>query len=157
MALPVGTLAPDFSLRGMTPDGSKVFNLADHKGKDVVVLLFFPAAFTGVCTQQMCDPSGGLGGFPGAVVYGISGDTVFAQANWAKQEGISVQLLSDYQKDTIDAYGTTLEDLAGMGKGSNRAAFVIDRAGKVVYSEQTPKIGELPDAGAIRAAVESAS
>lgn len=157
MAISVGSQAPDFKLRGMTQDGAKDFSLAEHKGKSVVVLLFFPAAFTGVCTEQMCDPSGGMGGYGEAVVYGISADTVFAQANWAKQNNITVQLLSDYQKSTIDAYGTTLADLAGMGKGSNRAAFVIDRNGTVVYSEQTPAIGELPDSAAIRAAVDAAS
>ena len=88
MALAVGTQAPDFTLSTITADGPKLVSLADHKGKNVVVL-FFPMAFTGVCTQEFCSISEGLGDYTSlnAEVIGVSGDNPFAQAHWAAQEG----------------------------------------------------------------------
>lgn len=156
MALSVGSKAPDFTLRSMTADGLVDVKLSDNFGSKNTVLLFFPAAFTGVCTEQMCDTTAGLGDFGGvdAVVYGISADTPFAQAEWAKKSSISVQLLSDYQKETIEAYDVVLPDLVGLGKGSQRAAFVIDKEGVVRYSEQTPTPLEKPNAEAIMSALK---
>mgnify|MGYP002401057518 FL=1 len=156
MALSVGSKAPDFTLRSMTADGLVDVKLSDNFGSKNTVLLFFPAAFTGVCTEQMCDMTAGLGDFGGvdAVVYGISADTPFAQAEWAKKSSISVQLLSDYQKETIEAYDVVLPDLVGLGKGSQRAAFVIDKEGVVRYSEQTPTPLEKPNAEAIMSALK---
>ncbi len=140
----------------MTADGLVDVKLSDNFGSKNTVLLFFPAAFTGVCTEQMCDMTAGLGDFGGvdAVVYGISADTPFAQAEWAKKSSISVQLLSDYQKETIEAYDVVLPDLVGLGKGSQRAAFVIDKEGVVRYSEQTPTPLEKPNAEAIMSALK---
>lgn len=157
MALSVGSKAPDFTLRSMTADGLVDVKLSDNFGSKNTVLLFFPAAFTGVCTEQMCDMTAGLGDFGGvdAVVYGISADTPFAQAEWAKKSSISVQLLSDYQKETIEAYDVVLPDLVGLGKGSQRAAFVIDKEGVVRYSEQTPTPLEKPNAEAIMSALKT--
>ncbi|MCA0361459.1 MAG: peroxiredoxin [Armatimonadetes bacterium] len=156
MALSVGSKAPDFTLRSMTAEGLVDVKLSDNFGSKNTVLLFFPAAFTGVCTEQMCDMTAGLGDFGGvdAVVYGISADTPFAQAEWAKKSSISVQLLSDYQKETIEAYDVVLPDLVGLGKGSQRAAFVIDKEGVVRYSEQTPTPLEKPNAEAIMSALK---
>lgn len=156
MALSVGSKAPDFTLRSMTAEGLVDVKLSDNFGSKNTVLLFFPAAFTGVCTEQMCDMTAGLGDFGGvdAVVYGISADTPFAQAEWAKKSSISVQLLSDYQKETIEAYDVVLPDLVGLGKGSQRAAFVIDKEGIVRYSEQTPTPLEKPNAEAIMSALQ---
>lgn len=141
----------------MTADGLVDVKLSDNFGSKNTVLLFFPAAFTGVCTEQMCDMTAGLGDFGGvdAVVYGISADTPFAQAEWAKKSSISVQLLSDYQKETIEAYDVVLPDLVGLGKGSQRAAFVIDKEGVVRYSEQTPTPLEKPNAEAIMSALKT--
>ena len=157
MALSVGSKAPDFTLRSMTADGLADVKLSDNFGSKNTVLLFFPAAFTGVCTEQMCDMTAGLGDFGGvdAVVYGISADTPFAQAEWAKKSSMSVQLLSVYQKETIEAYDVVLPDLVGLGKGSQRAAFVIDKEGVVRYSEQTPTPLEKPNAEAIMSALKS--
>ncbi len=140
----------------MTADGLVDVKLSDNFGSKNTVLLFFPAAFTGVCTEQMCDMTAGLGDFGGAdaVVYGISADTPFAQAEWAKKSSISVQLLSDYQKETIEAYDVVLPDLVGLGKGSQRAAFVIDKEGVVRYSEQTPTPLEKPNTEAIMSALK---
>ena len=97
MALTVGTRAPQFTLKSKTAEGLVDVSLVDYEG-DNVVLAFFPAAFTGVCTQEFCDLSVGLGELEqlSTKVFGISCDTAFAQAAWAAQEKISVTLLSDY-------------------------------------------------------------
>lgn len=156
MALKPGTHAPAFTLKSKTPEGLVDVSLADHLGKDNVVLLFFPAAFTGVCTQEMCDTSQGLAAYRdlNAVVYGISGDTAFALEAWAQQNQITVPLLSDYSKGTIQAYDVVLPDLVGMGPASKRAAFVIDKEGVIRYSEETPTPLELPNFNEIRATLE---
>ncbi len=141
----------------MSADGLVDVSLADYRGKNVV-LLFFPAAFTGVCTQEMCDVSQGLsGGMGDAVVLGLSGDTAFAQDAWAKQNDIKVPLLSDYSKTVAEAYDVVLPDLAGMGPASKRAAFVIDKEGVVRYSEETPTPLELPNFEQIRTTLDSLS
>jgi peroxiredoxin len=152
MAIPVGSQAPDFSLKSKTDDGLADVHLADYLGKSNVVLLFFPLAFTSVCTAEMCEISAGLGAYDAldAKVIGISVDSPFAQAAWAKQEKISITLASDLNKETAFAYGTLLESLAGIGSASARAAFVIDKAGVVQYSEQTPTPKDLPDFEAVK-------
>lgn len=155
MALPVGTSAPDFTLKSKTAEGLIDVTLSSHIGKDAVVLLWFPAAFTGVCTKEFCDLSGGIHHLPGAVVYGISCDTAFAQEAWAKSSGITVTLLSDYAHKVTEAYDVVLPDLAGLGPASKRAAFVIDQAGVIRYSEETPTPGDLPDFTAIAQVLKS--
>lgn len=149
MALAVGTAAPDFTLKTKNAEGLHEVTLSNHKGNDNVVLLWFPAAFTGVCTKEFCDLSGGMHNLPGAKVYGISCDTAFAQEGWAKAENISVTLLSDYAHKVTEAYDVVLPDLAGLGPASKRAAFVIDKEGIIRYSEETPTPGDLPDFTAI--------
>jgi Peroxiredoxin len=147
MALAPGNLAPDFTLKTMTADGLADLTLSDFRGKSNVVLLFFPAAFTGVCTQEFCDLSGGLQKYAGlnAEVIGISVDTPFAQDAWAKKEGITIPLASDLNKEVIRKYDVVFPNLAGVGDTAARAAFVIDKAGLIVHSEQTPTPKELPD------------
>lgn len=149
MALAVGTAAPDFTLKTKNAEGLHEVTLSNHKGSDNVVLLWFPAAFTGVCTKEFCDLSGGLHNLPGAKVYGISCDSAFAQEGWAKAENITVTLLSDYAHSVTEAYDVVLPDLAGLGPASKRAAFVIDKEGIIRYSEETPTPLELPNFGAI--------
>ncbi|MHB8636304.1 MAG: redoxin domain-containing protein [Fimbriimonadaceae bacterium] len=158
MPISVGVKAPDFTLKQKTGDGVKDVTLADNFGKNPVVLVFFPAAFTGVCTTEMCDTGGGLGAAQnlGATVYGISTDSPFAQEAWAKQNGISITLLSDYNHAVVKAYDVELPDLIGLGPSAARAAVVIGRDGVVKYSEQTATISELPDFAKIKAALESA-
>jgi len=94
----------------------------------------------------MCDISGGLQKYAdlGAKVIGISVDTPFAQDAWAKKEGITIPLASDLNKEVTRAYDVLFPNLAGIGDTSARAAFVIDKAGKIVYSEQTPTPKDLP-------------
>ena len=156
MPLQVGTKAPDFTLKTMTKDGLKDVKLSDHAGQQVV-LLFFPLAFTGVCTQEMCDISGGLGGFAGlgATVYGISVDSPFAQDAWAKANKITVPLLSDLNKTVTKAYDVVFPMLAGVGDTAARAAFVIGKDGVIKYAEQTPTPKDLPSFDKVKAALAS--
>src|SRR3954462_15299009 len=117
MALSTGTTAPDFTLKSKTADGLKDITLSANRGQKNTVLLFFPLAFTGVCTQEMCDISGGLDAYKslGAQVYGISVDSPFTQEAWAQKEKIGVTLLSDLNKKTAQDYGVLLPDLMGFG------------------------------------------
>ncbi len=155
MAIAIGTTAPDFTLKTKTAEGLKDVKLNDNFGKKNVVLLFFPLAFTGTCTQEMCDVSSGLGAYKSlnAEVYGISVDSPFAQEAWAAKEKISIALLSDLNKVVAKSYGTLLDDLIGLGSVSARAAFVIGKDGKITYSEQTPTPKDLPNFEAIKAAL----
>ncbi|MEI6492991.1 MAG: redoxin domain-containing protein [Verrucomicrobiota bacterium] len=147
MALEIGTKAPDFTLKSLTADGLADITLSSHFGKQATVILFFPLAFTGVCTQELCDVTAGLQKYAdlNAAVLGISVDSPFAQGAWAKKEGISIPLLSDLNKTVTKAYDVVFPGLAGIGDTSARAAFVIDAAGRIVYSEQTPTPKDLPD------------
>jgi peroxiredoxin len=152
MAISTGSQAPDFTLKSKQGDKMVDVQLSDYFGQSNVVLLFFPFAFTSVCTAEMCDITAGLGGYDAleAKVIGISVDSPFAQEAWAKKENIGITLASDLNKETAFAYGTLLENLGGFGSASARAAFVIDKEGKVRYSEQTPTPKDLPDFNAIK-------
>ena len=153
MSLPIGSLAPDFSLKSKNAEGLKDVSISEHRGQKNLVILFFPLAFTGVCTQEMCDISNGLSTYSdlGAEVIAISVDSPFTLEAWAKQEGITITLASDLNKTTAAAYDVLLPDLIGLGSVSARAAFVIDKAGVIQYSEQTPTPKELPNFEAIKA------
>jgi peroxiredoxin len=155
MAIAVGTKAPDFSLKSKSASGVTDVKLSNNLGRKNTVLLFFPLAFTGVCTQEMCDITAGLSAYAGlnADVIGISVDSPFAQEAWAQKEKIGITLASDLNKTTAKAYGVLLNDLAGLGSVSARAAFVVDRAGVIQYSEQTPTPKELPNFAAVKAAL----
>jgi len=152
MAIPVGSKAPDFSLKSRKGGTVTDVKLADHLGKKNTVVLFFPLAFTGVCTTEMCDVTAGLTAYQelNAEVIGVSVDSPFAQEAWAAKEKIGITLASDLNKKTAKDYGVLLEDLGGFGSTSARAAFVIDKNGVVQYSEQTPTPKDLPNFNAIR-------
>jgi peroxiredoxin len=155
MPIPVGSKAPDFTLKTKTADGLKDIRLSDNFGQRQTVLLFFPLAYTGTCTQEMCDVTSGLDQFSGlnAAVYGISVDSPFALEAWARENKIKVTLLSDLNKTTTKAYDVLFPMLAGVGDTSARAAFVIGQDGVVKYSEQTPTPKDLPDFAAVKAAL----
>jgi peroxiredoxin len=155
MPIAIGTKAPEFTLKTKKADGLKDVKLADTVGSKQTVLLFFPLAFTGVCTQEMCDMSAGLGDYAGlnAQVYGVSVDSPFSQEAWAKQNKISVTLLSDLNKEVTKAYGVLFPGLAGIGDTSARAAFVIGADGIVKYAEQTATPKDLPNFAAVKAAL----
>ena len=155
MPLATGTKAPDFTLKSKTADGLVDVTLSANFGSKNTVLLFFPLAFTGVCTQEMCDLSSGLDEYAGlgAEVIAVSVDSPFTQEVWAQKEGIKVRLVSDLNKETTKAYDVLFPGLAGIGDTSARAAFVIDRNGVIQYAEQTPSPKELPDFAAVKAAL----
>lgn len=152
MAIKVGSQAPDFTLKSKSPADADI-KLSNNFGKKNTVLLFFPAAFTGVCTQEMCSISGGMNDYAGlnADVVGISVDTPFAQAAWAKQEKITIPLASDLNKEVIKKYDVVFPMLAGVGDTAARAAIVVDKNGVVQYSEQTPTPKDLPNFEAVKA------
>src|SRR5215471_18572670 len=127
MAISVGSKAPDFSLKSKQTSGLVDVKLSNNFGKKNTVLLFFPAAFTSVCTQEMCDISAGLNGYSGlnADVVAISVDTPFAQEAWAQKEKITITLASDLNKEIIKKYDVVFPMLAGVGDTAARAAFVI--------------------------------
>ena len=152
MAIPVGSKAPDFTLKSKTATGLVDVKLSENFGKKNTVILFFPLAFTSVCTQEMCDITAGLNAYGdmSADVIGISVDSPFAQEAWALKEKIGIRLASDLNKETTKAYGVLFPMLAGVGDTSARAAFVIDNNGVVQYSEQTPTPKELPNFNAIK-------
>jgi len=157
MAIALGTKAPDFTLKTKRGEDLKDVKLSDNFGKKKTVLLFFPLAFTGVCTKEMCEVSAGLVAYEklDAAVYGISVDSPFTHGAWADKEKISLTLLSDLNKEVSKAYGTLLPDLIGLGSVSARAAFVIDKTGVIRYSEQTPTPLELPNFEKIKTALAS--
>ncbi|HET6407690.1 MAG TPA: redoxin domain-containing protein [Chthoniobacteraceae bacterium] len=153
MPLSVGSKAPDFSLKSKKGDAISDVKLSANLGSKNTVVLFFPLAFTGVCTNEMCSVSQGLADYSslGAEVIGISVDSPFAQEAWAKQNDIGITLASDLNKATAKAYEVLLDDLAGFGSAAARAAFVVDKNGFIQYAEQTPTPKELPNFEAIRA------
>ncbi len=155
MPIPVGSKAPDFTLKTLTADGLKDVTLSHNFGKKQTVILFFPLAFTGVCTQEMCDITSGLTQYSGlnAEVYGVSVDSPFSLDAWAKQNKIGVTLLSDLNRTTTKAYDVVFPMLAGVGDTSARAAFVIGTDGVVKYSEQTATPKDLPNFAAVKAAL----
>jgi peroxiredoxin len=152
MAIAVGSKAPDFNLKSKNASGVAEVKLSNNLGKKNTVVLFFPLAFTSVCTSEMCDVTSGLSAYAelGADVIGISVDSPFAQEAWAKQNNIAITLASDLNKTTAKAYGVLLDDLLGFGATAARAAFVVDKNGTVQYAEQTPTPKDLPNFNAIK-------
>ena len=155
MALAAGTQAPDCTLKSKTADGLVDVKLSALLGGKQVVLLFFPLAFTGVCTAEMCDITSGLSAYAnlGAEVIAISVDSPFAQEAWAKANNIKVTIVSDLNKDVTKAYGVLFPGLAGIGDTSARAAFVIGKDGVIKYAEQTATPKDLPNFEAVKAAL----
>ena len=152
MALSVGTKAPDFTLSSKTPEGPKQIKLSDNFGRQNTLLLFFPMAFTGTCTTEMCGVSNDLAAYAGlnAVVYGISGDNPFAQEAWAQKEKITAPLLSDYEHHVAKAYDVAYDSFLpqmnlGMGGVPKRAVFIIDRNGVIQYAECDDDARALPN------------
>jgi len=153
MAIAVGTKAPDFNLKSKQASGVVEVKLSNNFGRKNTVVLFFPLAFTGVCTKEMCDITAGLSAYSdlNADVIGISVDSPFSQEAWAQKEKIWITLASDLNKTTAKAYSVLLDDLMGFGSTAARAAFVVDKNGIVQYSEQTPTPKELPNFEAVKA------
>ena len=144
MAIQPGQTAPDFTLY----DTEKyVVKLSDQQGKNVV-LLFFPAAFTSVCTKELCNFRDNLSKYNNlnAQVYGISVDMPFTLGEFKKQQNLNFPLLSDFNKEASTAYEALYDTFHSWMKGvSKRASFVIDKDGKVQYAEVLENAHEEPD------------
>lgn len=156
MALASGTKAPDFELPSGAPD--ETVTLSDYRGRKVV-LLFFPLAYTGVCTEEMCSVTDDLSSYRelDAEVLGISVDSPFSQNAWAEEEGIEIPLLSDFNREAVVAYDVKRDDLLGLNDVANRAAFVIDEEGVIEYSWESDDPGVLPDFDEIKAVLQDGS
>ena len=156
MNLKIGDKAPGFSLKRKTAEGLQDVSLSDYQGKKNVVVLFFPLAYTSVCTDEMCSVSQGLSEYEGlnAQVLGISVDSPFAQEAWAKANNITIPLLSDFNKDVSAAYGSQYEDLLGFKGVAKRSAFVIDKDGVVRYASISDDPKVVPDFNAIKACLK---
>ncbi|MGC8749262.1 redoxin domain-containing protein [Hydrotalea sp.] len=149
MQLHPGMPAPDFTL--YDTEKNQV-TLSSFKGKQVIVL-FFPMAFTGVCTKELCAVRDGIAVYnnANAVVLGISVDSPFTLAKFKETEKLNFPLLSDFNKDVSTAYGAIYDNFIGWMKGvSKRAAFVIDANGIIQYAEVLENAGELPNFNAIQ-------
>ncbi len=160
MSIQAGDIAPDFTLVTMTENGPELITLSEELKSSKVVLLFIPMAFTGVCTTQFCEVSQGLNAYAdlGAKVFGVSGDSPFAQAAWAEKENITLPQLSDYDHKTTEAYGIAYEQFLPeknliMGGVPKRSAFVIGQDGKVLHAEVLESPGDLPCVDKIKAAL----
>ena len=149
MAIEIGATAPGFTL--YDSEKNKV-SLADYKGKNVL-LLFFPQAFTSVCTTELCSLRDNIAAYndANAQVFGISVDSVFTLAKFKADQQFNFPLLSDFNKEVSTAYGAIYADWILDMKGvSKRAAFVIDKEGVIRYAEVLENAGELPNFEAIQ-------
>ena len=155
MALSVGDIAPDFSLPpGPGPDR---VTLSSFKGEQNVVLLFFPMAFSSVCTDEMCQMVEDYSNWDGidAQILGASVDSVFVVQKFAQETGAQFPILSDFNKEAIHAFDVVYEDFFGARGVGKRSAFVIDKEGVIRYAWVTEDAGVIPDFAEIRAAVEA--
>lgn len=154
MPIQPGQTAPDFTL--YDTDKNKV-TLADQKGSNVV-LLFFPLAFTGVCTAELCNVRDNIGTYnnTNAKVFGISVDSLFTLGKFKAEQNLNFPLLSDFNKEASRAYEVLYETFPAfeMQGVSKRAAFVIDKEGVVRYAEICPTPGDLPSFQAIQETLE---
>jgi glutaredoxin-dependent peroxiredoxin len=153
MSVTIGQKAPEFSLYNSE---KTVVSLAEQKGKQVV-LLFFPLAFTSVCTAELCAVRDSISVYNSldATVFGISVDSLYTLAKFKDEQHLNFQLLSDFNKEVSAAYGALLPDFAyGMHGVSKRAAFVIDKQGVVLYAEVLDNVGLQPDFTQIQASLQ---
>lgn len=141
--------APDFTLKNT--NGEDV-TLSSLEGDKNVVLLFFPLAFTGTCTKELCDTRDNLKIYNSlnAEVYGISVDSFFALKEYKSSQNLNFQLLSDFNKEVSEKYDVLYTEFIGMQGVSKRSSFVIDKQGIVRHAEILEDASELPDFGAIQ-------
>jgi glutaredoxin-dependent peroxiredoxin len=152
MTLNIGDQAPDFTLINTE---KKPVSLSDYKGKNVVIL-FFPMAFTSVCTAELCQTRDDIAYYSGlnAEVLGISVDSPFTLEKFKEDQKLPFHLLSDFNKTTSRAYRSIYENwILGLDGVSKRSAFVINGAGQIVHSEVLENAGETPSFDAIKSAL----
>ena len=155
MAIAIGQTAHNFSL--FDSEKNKV-TLSEMKGKNVV-LLFFPLAFTGVCTKELCSVRDNIATYndTNAQVLGISVDSLFVLDKFKQEQNLNFPLLSDFNKEAAKAFDVLYEvfpafEMQGVSK---RAAFVVDKEGVIKYAEICATPGDLPDFAAIQSALQS--
>jgi glutaredoxin-dependent peroxiredoxin len=154
MALQIGDKAPDFKL--YNSDKQEV-SLSDYKGKNVVIL-FFPLAFTGTCTTELCEMRDNISIYSNlnAEILGISVDSLFTLEKYKAEQNLPFNLLSDFNKETSSAYGSLYENFVlGMKGVSKRSAFVVDAEGTIQYAEVLESAGDLPNFEAVQNALKS--
>jgi glutaredoxin-dependent peroxiredoxin len=152
MAVEIGAKAPDFTLPNQ--DREPV-TLSEQLASGPVVLAFFPAAFSSVCSTEMCtfrDSATALND-AGAKVLGVSVDTFFALKAWADAQHLNFPLLSDFNKEVIRTYGVFNEDMIGLKGIAKRAVFVIGKDGTVKHREVLEDARNEPDYGAVKQAL----
>ena len=144
MKIVVGQAAPDFSLYD---SNKKKVTLSENKGQ-TVLLLFFPLAFTSVCTKELCSVRDNIAWYNAinAKVFGVSVDALQTLAKFKEDQQLNFTLLSDFNKDVSRGYDSIYELFGYNMKGvSKRSAFVIDKEGIVQYAEVLENAGEMPD------------
>ncbi len=145
MSIQIGDKAPAFTLFS---SDKKPVSLADYNGKNVL-LLFFPLAYTSVCTEELCSVRDQLAVYnnANAEVLGISVDSLFVLDKFKQDQQLNFELLSDFNKEVSESYGVLYDTFPAFGmKGvSKRAAFLIDGEGMVQYSEVCVSPGDQPN------------
>ena len=152
--LTVGQKAPEFTLFN---SDKKEVSLTNFQGKNVVIL-FFPMAFTSVCTAELCEMRDNISTYSGlnADILGISVDSPFTLAKFREDQKLPFDLLSDFNKEVSQAYDTYYETFVLNLKGvSKRSAFVIDKNGVVQYAEVLESAGDVPNFQAIQETLTS--
>lgn len=154
MAIEIGQKAPDFKLFNSE---KKEISLSDFKGKNVIIL-FFPQAFTGTCTVELCSIRDNYNWYQSlnAEVIGISVDSLFTLAAYKKEQNYQFNLLSDFNKTVSSQYDSLIDEFVfGMKGVSKRSAFVIDHDGIVRYKEICEKVSDLPNFENIKNCIQS--
>jgi glutaredoxin-dependent peroxiredoxin len=153
MKIHIGQLGPDFSLY----DSNKnLVTLSELRGRNIL-LLFFPAAFSGTCTTELCFIRDHISVYSqvNATIFGISVDMVYTLAKYKEDQRLNFSLLSDFNKQVSTDYDCLYETFSyGMKGVSKRAAFVIDKSGIIRYAEVLERAGDLPNFSAIQQALE---
>lgn len=152
MPIKVGDKAPDFTLRNSEKE---LVTLKQYRGQNVV-LLFFPMAFTGVCTKELCSMRDSIADYAklDAQVLAVSVDSVFTLGKWKEEQQFNFPLLSDFNKTVSKKYDSLYKDFVFEMKGvSKRSAFVIDREGAIKYAEVLESAGDIPNFDAVKAAL----
>lgn len=154
MLLQKGDKAPDFKL--YNSDKQEV-SLSDYADRNVV-LLFFPLAFTGVCTAELCEMRDNIASYAklNAEILAISVDSLFTLEKFKAEQKLPFHLLSDFNKEVSAAYGSLYENFVlGMKGVSKRSAFVVDSAGIIQYAEILESAGDVPNFTAVQEALAS--
>ena len=159
MPLKPGQPLPELTLKSKTEAGLVDVNLRRNVGKGPTVILFFPLAFTGVCTDEMCKVTNDFDAYKalGADVIAVSVDSPFAQEAWAKANGITITVASDFNRAAIKAFkvvdNKVIAAKTGLQKVAKRAVFVADKAGNVVHVEAKRDPSQLPNFAKVKRAL----